>query len=52
MECDLVQGENKVYTYVGIHSQNLLGEKNLEGVQKPSQNDHLQINATCIKMLT
>jgi hypothetical protein len=28
--------ENKVETNVGIHSQNLLGENNLEGVQKPS----------------
>ncbi len=26
--------ENKVETNVGIHSLNLLGEKNLEGVQK------------------
>jgi hypothetical protein len=32
MECDLVQYENKVETNVGIHSQNPLGEKYLEGV--------------------
>jgi hypothetical protein len=30
VECDLVQYENKVKTFVGIHSQNLLGEMNLE----------------------
>jgi hypothetical protein len=34
---------------MGVHSQNNLGENNLEGVQKLSQNDHLQINATCNK---
>jgi hypothetical protein len=28
--------ENKVETIVGIHLQNVLGENNLEGVQKPS----------------
>jgi hypothetical protein len=36
---------------MGIHLWNFLGENNFGGVQKPSQNDHLQINATCIKML-
>jgi hypothetical protein len=35
---------------MGVHSQFFFGENNLEGVQKPSQNDNLQINATCIKM--
>jgi hypothetical protein len=32
-----VQYENKVKTTMGIHLQNLFGENNLEGVQKPSQ---------------
>jgi hypothetical protein len=50
VECDLVQYENKVETVVKIHSHNLLGENNFEIFQKPSQNDHLQINATCIRM--
>jgi hypothetical protein len=36
VECDLMQYENKVETFAKIHSQNLLREKNLEGVQKPS----------------
>jgi hypothetical protein len=35
---------------MGVHLENLFDENNLEGVQKPSQNDNLQINATCIKM--
>jgi hypothetical protein len=52
MECDLVQYENKVETIVGIHLWNLLLEVNFEGVQTPSKNDHLQINVTCIGMLT
>jgi hypothetical protein len=30
------QYENKVETINGIHSQNLLGKNNFEGVQKPS----------------
>jgi hypothetical protein len=41
MECDLVQYEKKVEIIAKIHSQNLLGENNLERVQKPSQKDHL-----------
>jgi hypothetical protein len=52
MECDLVQYENKVEIIVGIHLWNLLLEVNLEGVQTPSKNDHLQINVTCIGMST
>ncbi len=32
----LVQCENKIKTTKGIHLLNLLGENNLEGVQKPS----------------
>ncbi len=32
--------ENKVETNVEIHPLNPLGEKNLEGVQKPFQKDH------------
>ncbi len=31
---------------------NLPGENNLEGVQKPSQKGHLQINAGCVRMST
>jgi hypothetical protein len=50
MECDLVQYEKKVQTIVKIHSQNLLGENNLEKVQKPSDKYHLEINATCIRI--
>ncbi len=50
MECDFVQYENKVKTTMGIHLQNLFGEKNLEGLQKPSQKDQLQINATCVRI--
>jgi hypothetical protein len=41
MECDLMRYESKVETIVGIHLWNLLGENNFEGVQKPSQKDHL-----------
>ncbi len=52
VECDLVKHENKVGTIKGIHSLNLQGENNPKGVQKPSQKDHLPINAACIGMLT
>jgi hypothetical protein len=48
VECDHAQCENKIETTKGIHLQNPLGENNPKGVQKPSQNDHLTINATCI----
>jgi len=48
VECCFVQYQNKVGTIEGIQLLNLQGEKNLEGVQKPSQNDHLLINATYI----
>jgi hypothetical protein len=50
--CDLLRDENKVETIKGIHSLNLLHENNLEGVQKPFQNDHLPIKATCIRTST
>ncbi len=46
--CGPMQYENKVETTKGIHSLNLQGENNPEGVQKPSQKNHLLINATCI----
>jgi hypothetical protein len=36
VECDLVRYENKVETFVGIHSRNLLGERSFGGVQKLS----------------
>jgi len=42
--------ENKVEIIMQVHSQNLLGENNPKGVQKPSQKDHLQINVACIRM--
>jgi len=40
-KCDLVLYENKVKIIVGNHSHNLISELFFEGVQKPSQNDHL-----------
>jgi hypothetical protein len=43
--------ENKAKTTKWIHLLNLLGENNPKGVQKPSQKDHLPINATCVRML-
>jgi hypothetical protein len=52
MECDLVRYENKVKTIERIHLLNLKSENNLEDVQKPSQKDHLLINATCVGMPT
>jgi hypothetical protein len=51
LECDLVPYENKVETTKGIHMLNLLGENNLEGVQKPSQKDQSLINVICVGML-
>ncbi len=50
MECDFMQYGNKVETIVGIYLQNFMGENSPKGVQKPSQNDHLQINVTCFGM--
>jgi hypothetical protein len=47
VECGHVQYENKVGTTEGIHLLNPQGENNPEGVQKPSQKDHLVINMTC-----
>jgi hypothetical protein len=35
---------------MGVHLQNLLGENNPKGVQKPSQKDYLQINVACVRM--
>ncbi len=52
VECDPMQYENKVGTIKGIHSLNCQDENSLEGVQIPSQKDHLPINATCIKTVT
>ncbi len=52
MECAPMWYENKVETIKGIHLLNLLNENNPKGVQKPSQNNHLPINATCVRMLT
>jgi hypothetical protein len=46
--CDPLRDENKVETIKRIYSLNLLHENNFEGVQKPSQNDHLPIKTTCI----
>jgi hypothetical protein len=48
VECGLVQYENKVRTLKGIHLVNFQGANNPKGVLKPSQNDHLLINAACI----
>jgi hypothetical protein len=36
VDYDLVQYENKIGTTKGIHLLKFKGEKNLEGVQKPS----------------
>ncbi len=47
LECGLVQYENKVETIEGIHLLNLQNEHNLEGVQKPSQKDHLHLSLLC-----
>jgi hypothetical protein len=47
-----MQYENKVGTIEGIHSLNLQGENNLEGVQKPFQKNHLLINVTCVETPT
>jgi hypothetical protein len=41
--------ENKVGTTKGIHLLNFQGENNLEGVQKPSSNDHLAINVAYVR---
>jgi hypothetical protein len=43
-----MQYENKVETTKGIYSFNLQGENSLKGVQKPSQKDHLPLNATYV----
>jgi hypothetical protein len=48
VECDLVQYENKVGTIEGIHSLDLQNENSFGNVQKPSQKNHLSINATCV----
>ncbi len=51
MECDPMRYENKVEIIELIHSPNQLGENNLEGVQKPSQKDHLLVDVACVGML-
>jgi hypothetical protein len=38
----------KVEINEGIHSLNLLGENNLEGVKKPFQKYHLLIDGACV----
>jgi len=50
VECDLYQYENKAEIIEGIHSLSFLGENNPEGVQKPSQKDHLLTNGACVRM--
>jgi len=52
VRCNLVQYGNKVEIIVGIHLQNLMGENNRKGVQKPSQKDRLQINVAFVGMPT
>jgi hypothetical protein len=52
MECDLEQYERKVETIVGINLESFMGVNFFEGVKKPSQKNHLQINLACIGMLT
>ncbi len=52
VECDLVRYENKVGIIERIHLLNLQGENSPKGIEKPSQKDHLMINAICIKMPT
>jgi hypothetical protein len=47
-----MQYGNKAETIVGIYLQNFMGENSPEGVQKPSQNDHLLINVACVEMPT
>ncbi len=51
MECDLLRYDNEVETTMGIHSWNFLGENSFRAIKKPSEMDHLQINATCVGML-
>ncbi len=51
MKCDPMWYEIKVESIKGVHLLNLLNENNPKGVQKPSQNNHLPINATCVGML-
>jgi hypothetical protein len=48
VERDLLRYENKVKTTEGIHLLIIQGENNPKNVQKPSQKDHLLVNATCI----
>jgi hypothetical protein len=42
--------KKKVEINERIHSLNLLGENNLEGVQKTFQKYHLLTNGACIRM--
>jgi hypothetical protein len=47
-----MQYENKVETTKGIYSFNLQGENSFKGVQKPSQKNHLPLNATYVGLPT
>jgi hypothetical protein len=47
----LIIWKKKIGITEGIHSLNLLDENNPEGVQKPSQKNHLPINGACVGML-
>jgi hypothetical protein len=44
--------ENKIGTTERIHSLIFQGENSFEGVQKPSQDDHLPINVARVGMPT
>jgi len=44
-----MQYENKFEIIEGIHSLNILGGNSFENVQKPSQINHLSINAACVR---
>jgi hypothetical protein len=48
VECGPTQYENKVGITREIDLWNIQGVNNSKGVQKPSQKDHLLINATCV----
>jgi hypothetical protein len=51
VECGHVRNENKDEIIMGIHPLNLPAENNSKGDLKPSQKDHLPINATCVGLL-
>jgi hypothetical protein len=52
VEYDPVRYENQIETIKRIHSFNLQGENSFEGVQKPSQKDHLPLNAAYVGLPT